>query len=564
MASDHESRSGAESATEKNSATTGTITSNNGENHLKRHLGNRQIQLMAMGASIGTSLFVGIGTGLTAGGPGSLLLAFAVYSCILAPINNCAAEMIVYMPVPGSFMRMAGKWVDPALGFMAGWNFFLYESILIPFEVSALSAVLTTWNENIPVWAPCLVCMVAWGFLNLVAVEHFGNAEFVLSGFKILLILVVFVFTFVVMVGGNPKHDAFGFRYWDDPGAFAPHITEGTLGQFYGFIHCLRLASLTIVGSEYISILAPEAERPRTYLKTAFKTIYWRFLLLFMGCALSIGILIPWNDAIMNSSAASPFVLAMNNLKIDVLPHLINALMAAAIFSAGNGYVFCSSRSLHCLALEGHAPKFLSKCNKQGIPYYAFGVTMLFPMLSLLQVVKSQNAGKLVVMLGDVTATAQLINYFVMSTTYICFYRAMKRQGIDRSTLPYVGWMQPFCGYVGAVSMVLIAIMYGYTLFIPGQFRVMDFFICYTVPILGVLIFTAYKFKIKRTHMVSADEADLVWEKPAIDAYEDSLVTPPSRLADELMALVGRRMRRNSSVEHIFVWYDRKYPQGGW
>jgi len=37
---------------------------------------------------------------------------------------------------------MAGHWVDDALGFMAGWNFFFYEALLIPFEVTALNSVL--------------------------------------------------------------------------------------------------------------------------------------------------------------------------------------------------------------------------------------------------------------------------------------------------------------------------------------------------------------------------------------------------------------------------------------
>lgn len=68
---------------------------------LQRSLGNRQIQLIAIGGSIGTALFVSIGTGLMDGGPGSLLIAFTLYSCLLALVNNCMAEMAVYMPISG-------------------------------------------------------------------------------------------------------------------------------------------------------------------------------------------------------------------------------------------------------------------------------------------------------------------------------------------------------------------------------------------------------------------------------------------------------------------------------
>lgn len=102
---------------------------------LKRNLSGRQIQMIAIGGSIGTALFVSIGFGLMAGGPGSLLIAFAMYSVFLAAINNCMAEMTVFMPVSGSFIRMGSKWVDEAFGFMLGWNFFLYEAVSLPARI---------------------------------------------------------------------------------------------------------------------------------------------------------------------------------------------------------------------------------------------------------------------------------------------------------------------------------------------------------------------------------------------------------------------------------------------
>lgn len=99
----------------------GMISDNADE--LQRHLANRQIQLIAIGGAIGTALFVTIGTGLYNGGPASLLIAYTLASCALACVNNGISEMTVAYPVSGGFIRLAGKWVDDALGFMAGWNF---------------------------------------------------------------------------------------------------------------------------------------------------------------------------------------------------------------------------------------------------------------------------------------------------------------------------------------------------------------------------------------------------------------------------------------------------------
>ena len=139
-----------------------------GESHdnsddLQRHLGNRQIQLIAIGGSIGTALFVSIGGALNKAGPLGMLLAYTLYSCVMGLVNNSMAEMATYMPVSGGFVRMAGKWVDEALGFAAGWNFFFYEALLIPFEITALNLVLSFWRDDIPVWAVCIAVIILYG-----------------------------------------------------------------------------------------------------------------------------------------------------------------------------------------------------------------------------------------------------------------------------------------------------------------------------------------------------------------------------------------------------------------
>lgn len=92
----------------------GTVTDN--ADDLQRHLGNRQIQLIAIGGSIGTALFISIGGGLNSGGPLGILLAYTGYSCVIALVSNAMAEMACFMPVSGGFIRLAGHWVDDALG----------------------------------------------------------------------------------------------------------------------------------------------------------------------------------------------------------------------------------------------------------------------------------------------------------------------------------------------------------------------------------------------------------------------------------------------------------------
>jgi yeast amino acid transporter len=111
------------------------------------------------------------------------------------------------------------------------------------------------------------------------AVRAFGEAEFWLSGGKVILIFILFFFTFVTMVGGNPQGDAYGFRYWKNPGSFAEHPLKnstGSLARFEGFLSCLWSASFTVVGPEYIAMAAAETKRPR---KVSLR-IHWKIALL--------------------------------------------------------------------------------------------------------------------------------------------------------------------------------------------------------------------------------------------------------------------------------------------
>ncbi|KID88691.1 Amino acid/polyamine transporter I [Metarhizium guizhouense ARSEF 977] len=515
---------------------------------LHRRLNNRQIQLVAIGGSIGTALFVSIGSGLAKGGPGSLLIAFILYPLVLACVNNSVAEMTVLMPVSGGFIRLAGHWVDDALGFMTGWNFFIYEALLIPFEITALNLVLSFWNEEVtkpgPTAGICIAVIICYAALNILAVRAYGEAEFWLSGGKVILLFMLFMFTFVTMLGGNPSHDRYGFRYWNDPGAFAEYHTKGAVGRFEGFLGALWSASFAVVGPEYVSMVAAEAKRPRIYIKTAFKTIYWRFGLFFLGSALCVGIVVPWNDptlqAVMKgeadgtSAAASPYVIAMKNMGIDVLPHIVNALMFTSIFSAGNTYTYCATRSLYGLALEGRAPAFLRKCWSNGVPIYCFCVVMCFPFLSFLQV--GNGSRKVVGWLVDLITAGGIIDYLSMSVTFIFYYRACKAQGIDRKTMPYYGRFQPYCAYIALFVQTLVVIFYGYTAFTPWS--VESFFRNYTMQILAPILFFGWKFY-KRTSFVKPHEADLVWERPTIDRYEASFLHEPVGFWAEMGRLVG-------------------------
>lgn len=122
-------------------------------------------------------------------------------------------------------------------------------------------------------------------------------------------------------------------------------------------------------------MVAGEAKRPRVYTKIAYKTLYYRFGAFFILGALCVGFVVAYDDpqlvAMLTSSeksaAASPYVIAMKNLQVTGLPHLVDALLITSIFSAGNTLTYCATRSLYSLAIEGRALKIFRKCTKAGV-----------------------------------------------------------------------------------------------------------------------------------------------------------------------------------------------------
>lgn len=88
---------------------------------------------------------------------------------------------------------------------------------------------------------------------------------------------------------------------------------------------------------------------------------------------LAIGVTCPSDDPRLTDggagAAASPFVVAIANAGIDVLPSIVNAVILISAWSSGNSFLYISSRALYSLAIQGSAPRIFKTCNRWGVPY---------------------------------------------------------------------------------------------------------------------------------------------------------------------------------------------------
>ncbi|GJN80026.1 hypothetical protein PLIIFM63780_003550 [Purpureocillium lilacinum] len=503
----------------------------------QRGLSPRHVQLMAIGGSIGTGLFVGIGGVLSKAGPGSLLLAYALWGVLFVwPCNLCVAEMCAYLPVRGSIFELAGRFVDPALGFAMGWTYLYAGVMLVCVEYSAVATVMQFWARDVNPAVWIAVAMVVCVLLNVVAVKWYGEAEFLMASTKLLLLLFLILLTLVTMCGGNPRHDAYGFRHWTGGLAMQPYRVEHpvALGRFLGWWKATIYAGFTISGPDMMALAAGEIQNPRRTIPRMARLIFYRLVGFYVVGVLAVGVICSSRDerlmgAVEGGSdsvgaAASPWVIGIQNLGIGGLPDMINAFILLSGWSCGNAYLYASSRTLYGLARDGQAPRIFLRCTASGVPVYCVLAVSLVTCITFL--VSSTSAVSVFYWFVDLTTTGLIATYTAMLVVYLGWYRARRAQAGDSSPggsahpahpsrLPYVAPFGPWPA-CGALALGCTALLFiGFDAF--GPFSAQAFVTSYFCLPYSAGLFIFWKVW-RRTRLVSPREADLLAGKAEADA----------------------------------------------
>lgn len=242
-------------------------------------------------------------------------------------------------------------------------------------EISAGAVVIEFWYDvehvNVAAWITIFIVVVVG--LNVFAVSIYGEAEFCFASIKIITIVGLILFAFIIDLGGGPTRDRLGFRYWKSPGAMKEYVATGNTGRFLGLFSTLINAAFAYGGVEMVAVAAGETENPRKNIPKAVRRVFWRILFFYVLGSLAIGVLIPYNDGRLldaqNSNspggAASPWVIASYRAAVPVLPSIINAVIITSATSSANAYLYTGSRYLYALAQNRQAPRFLLKCSRR-------------------------------------------------------------------------------------------------------------------------------------------------------------------------------------------------------
>ncbi|KAI0036687.1 amino acid permease [Vararia minispora EC-137] len=497
---------------------------------LKRQLKNRHVAMISIGGVIGTGLFLGTANSLRLGGPIGLLLGYFTVGTICYSVMITLGEMISYLPIAGGHIKLAERFVDPALSFTMGWNYWYNWVIVLPAELSAAAVLVDYWDRNSnlnPAWIS--ICMLVIILINFLGAGAYGEAEFAFASIKVITIVGLIILGIVLDLGGGPNHDRLGFRYWKNPGPFVQYdgIT-GAKGRFLGWWAVLTQAAFSFIGTEIVAIAAGEAKNPRRNIPKAIRRVYIRILLFYIGGVIIVGLLVPSNLAALNlgdgTGASSPFVIAIQRSGIKVLPSIINAAFLSSAWSAASSDMFTSSRALYGLAISGNAPRIFGKTLKNGLPIYSLLVSAAFALLSYMAA--SKGAGNVFNWFANMTSIAGLMTWFGIGVTYLRFYEGMKAQGIDRKSLPFWTRLQPFAAWYTVISTIIICFFSGWAVFLRGKWDTATFVTNYLPLALFPLLYICSRLYF-RQGPVAPEKMDFVSGIAEIEA--ESWDEPPPK-----------------------------------
>ncbi|KAI8070565.1 amino acid permease/ SLC12A domain-containing protein [Gilbertella persicaria] len=472
----------------------------NKQARLHRGLKARHIQMIALGGTIGTGLFMASGKAISGAGPGGSLVSYGIVGLLIFCVMMSLGEMAAYIPVSGSFAHFAKRFVDPSLGFMLGWIYWVNWSVGVAVELTGIAMIMEYWVQNVPsvIWS--IICLVLLVFINVFSVKGYGEVEYWISFIKVLTVIAFIIVGICVNVGatGGPYIGVSNF-----------HLEDGTFPfGFLGVFNVFITAAFSFNGVEIVGITAGESENPHKTVPAAVKQVFYRIVLFYILSILIIGLNIPYTDPDLlkgsGNVSVSPFTLVFKKAGAAWAADLMNAIILVTMISAGNSGVYSSSRTLLALAEDGAAPCVFRRINRWGIPIWSVLATCAVGCLAFLTSLFS--SGVVFNWLTALPSVAGLIVWVTISVTHIRFRIGLKAQGRSLTSLPYVAPFFPFADIFVIVVGCIVIGGQGYQSFL-APIDPKDCVSSYLSVMFALLLYGGHKL-VKRPKFIKASEMD--------------------------------------------------------
>lgn len=271
--------------------------------HLQRKLGARHLNMIAIGGSIGTGLFLASGSTIATAGPGGALLAYALIGIMIYFLMTSLGELATHNPSSGAFFTYGSRYVEEGFGFALGWNYWYNWAITVAFELVAVQFIMKFWFPEIAgfYWSAIFLAVI-FG-INAMTVKGFGESEFWFSMIKVVAIIVFIIIGIAMIVKIMLTPDVSVWSNWTK--GDAPFV-----GGLQALVGVAMIAGFSFQGTEMVGVAAGESK------KIQRKPFHWR-LNRFSGvscCSISCVFLssAPWLAMIIHCYYMQP--------KVKILP----------------------------------------------------------------------------------------------------------------------------------------------------------------------------------------------------------------------------------------------------
>ena len=438
-----------------------------------KSLGNRQVQMIAMGGAIGVGLFLLAGGRLQTTGP-ALVLSYAACGIAAFFVMRALGELVLYRQTSGSFVTYAREFIGPWAGFVSGWMYWLNWAMTGVAEITAIGIYVHRWLPHSPEWLTSLVALVALIAINLLSVKLFGELEFWFAVIKVLAIVVfLFVGIALVITATNINGHPAGVANLTANGGFFPHGVGVPL---------IALQSVVFAYSaiELVGIAAGETKNPLKVLPRAISSVIYRIGIFYVGSVLLLAMLLPSN---LYNPLVSPFVTVFGALGVPGIADVMNLVVLTAALSSANSGLYSTGRVLRSLADKREAPEFVGRMSARHVPYGGILFTSVVYVAGVLlnQWKGAQEAFEIataVASLGVIVTWAALV-YSQMQLRKAALRGEVERPSFRMPGAPWTGWLT-----LGFLALVVVMMAFA------GGAEQIAFF---TIPGIVVVLFLGWR-----------------------------------------------------------------------
>ena len=332
------------------------------DGHLRRELGVFGATMMGLGAMVGTGVFVSIG--IAAGIAGPAVIVAILLAAIVAACNALSsAQLAASLPVSGGSYEYGYAYLNPWLGFTAGWVFLFAKT------ASAATAALGFAGYVLhPFAAGGLATPVAVvAAMALTAIVLAGIRRSNLVNIVIVSITVAALVVFVVVGGASVL--AHGGASW------RPFVAAGNGGPVASLLQATALMFVAFTGYARIATLGEEVHEPRrTIPRAIIITVIVAALLYAAVGAVGVATVGAGKLAAATQGAAAPLALAARAFANPAVAGLVSLGAVTAMLGVLLNLILGLSRVLLAMGRRHDMPAVVARIAAGGSPQVAIVV----------------------------------------------------------------------------------------------------------------------------------------------------------------------------------------------